>query len=79
VRCCRDASELVTDYLEGALAPGDRAWFETHVGMCPSCRRYLRQMRLTINVLHHLPRPALSDEAMDELLGAFRAWAGRPA
>jgi anti-sigma factor RsiW len=34
---CRELVELVTDYLEGALAPAERARFEAHVADCPGC------------------------------------------
>jgi len=51
---CRELVELVTDYLEGALDPGDRARFEGHLDRCAGCRAYLGQMRATIWAAGHL-------------------------
>lgn len=71
---CRELVELVTEYLEGALAEEDRARFEEHLGICDGCRTYLEQMRMTIERLGHLPDGALSPDAERELLEAFRGW-----
>ena len=75
---CREFVELVTDYLEGRLAPADRARFEEHVAICPGCQAYMDQMRETLAALGRLPEERLSPDARDALLGAFRGWrAGR--
>lgn len=71
---CRDLVELVTEYLEGTLPPADRARFEEHMGICPPCKTYLDQMRLTLHACGRLPRGALSDEARRALLEVFRDW-----
>ena len=42
---CRELVELVTDYLEGALAPADRARFEEHLEICDACVAYVEQIR----------------------------------
>ena len=47
---CRQAVELVTDYLEGALSRGGRRRFEAHLTQCPHCREYLAQLRATISL-----------------------------
>jgi anti-sigma factor RsiW len=69
---CRELVELVTDYLEDALPPAERARFEAHIATCDGCDAYLIQMRETIVVLGTLPADALSREAEDELRAAFR-------
>jgi anti-sigma factor RsiW len=71
---CRELVELVTDYLEGALSEKERLRFEEHIGLCSGCRTYLEQIRQTISVLGHFPVEALSAEAENELLEAFRGW-----
>jgi len=71
---CRELVELVTDYLEDALPPDERARFDEHIGTCDGCQMYLEQMRQTIAVLGHLPEEALTPEAERELLEAFRGW-----
>jgi predicted anti-sigma-YlaC factor YlaD len=71
---CRELVELVTDYLEGALAEEERLRFDEHIGRCTGCRVYLEQMRETIVVLGRVPESALSPDAERELLEAFRGW-----
>jgi anti-sigma factor RsiW len=70
---CQELVELVTDYLEGAMAPEERARFDAHVAECPGCDRYLEQMRATITLAGATAdlerRPEVSG-----LLEAFRAW-----
>jgi anti-sigma factor RsiW len=72
---CRELVELVTEYFEGGLSPGDRSRFEEHVVSCPACRRYLEQMRQTIGLLGRIPEETVSPEAEDALVQAFRGWA----
>jgi anti-sigma factor ChrR (cupin superfamily) len=48
---CRDFAELVTPYLEGALPLRTRLAAAVHLRLCDPCRRYLDQMRRTINLL----------------------------
>ena len=71
---CRELVELVTDYLEGALAADERARFDEHIGKCHGCGVYLEQMRQTIVVLGRLPEDTLAPEAERELLEAFHGW-----
>jgi anti-sigma factor RsiW len=68
---CSELVELVTDYLEGALGPAERALFEDHLAGCPGCQSHLDQMRLTVDALGALPREILSEEACAHLLTAF--------
>jgi anti-sigma factor RsiW len=71
---CKELVELVTDYLEGALAPADAARFDAHISLCEGCTAYLDQMRKTIAVVGALPPESLSPEAERDLLEAFRDW-----
>lgn len=71
---CQELVELVTDYLEGALSLDYQARFEAHAERCQGCGVYLEQMRVTIDLLGHLPKAALPDGAERELLEAFRGW-----
>jgi predicted anti-sigma-YlaC factor YlaD len=71
---CRELVEIVTDYLEGALPPSDRARFEDHLSMCSGCRAHLDQMRHTLNALGTLPEETISQQARDDLLHAFHTW-----
>jgi len=71
---CRELVELVTEYLEGALAGGDRDRFEQHLHGCMSCLAYLAQMRTTLRALGRLREEDVPLEAQAALLGAFRRW-----
>jgi hypothetical protein len=71
---CRELVELVTDYLENALAADERARFDDHIGRCDGCTEYLRQMRRTIELTGTLSQESLSPEAERALLHAFRGW-----
>jgi anti-sigma factor RsiW len=69
---CRELVELVTEYVEGALAPADSERFEAHLSGCEGCTNYLRQMRKTVEVLGELREQDLEPDARDALLVAFR-------
>jgi anti-sigma factor RsiW len=44
---CREVVEIVTDYLEGTLAPKLGARLEAHLARCGSCVEYVGQVRVT--------------------------------
>jgi anti-sigma factor RsiW len=69
---CQELVELVTDYLEGALAPADRERFEDHLADCEGCENYLMQMRRTVELVGALREEDLGPETRDALLAAFR-------
>jgi len=71
---CQELTELVTDYLEGALPPAEQARFEQHLGECGNCEIYLEQIRSTIRLTGTLAPDELSPEAEEALLHAFRDW-----
>ena len=71
---CQELVELVTDYLEGALPPGEHERFEAHIGPCDGCRAYLEQMRLTVTALGRLTEADVAPEAEEALRRAFRSW-----
>jgi len=69
---CRDAAELMTEYLEGALAEPELRRFEGHLARCRACTAHLDQMRTTIATLGHLEVSLLPDAVLDELVGLYR-------
>jgi anti-sigma factor RsiW len=71
---CKELVELVTEYLDDALAPAERAAFERHIASCNDCGVYLDQMRTTIAVLGDLPPERLPRSAREGLLATFRSW-----
>jgi anti-sigma factor RsiW len=71
---CRQAVDLMTEYLEGALSPRDRERFEAHLADCDHCVEYLAQIRATIALVGHIEPDDLSDEALEDLVGLYRSW-----
>ncbi len=71
---CRELTELVTDYVEGRLSFLDRLRFQMHLGMCRSCRAYLRQVKQTIRALGELPPESIPPDMQRALCERFRDW-----
>jgi anti-sigma factor RsiW len=71
---CRELVELVTDYLEGALAPDERVRFELHLAGCDGCTAYLSQLRATLRAAGRLAERNIPSGVRDRLMGAFRGW-----
>lgn len=74
---CQQLVELVSDYLEGALADDVQARFESHVADCAGCAAHLDQIRTTIALSGRVTVDDLSEQAKAGLLAAFRGWARR--
>ena len=70
---CQEAVEVVTDYLEGRMAPEDVAIFEAHLDLCDGCKWYVEQMRITIATVGHIDEADVPDEMRATVLDAFRA------
>jgi anti-sigma factor RsiW len=71
---CRELTEVLTDYLEGVMAPEDVARFEAHLELCDGCVTYVEQMRMTIRTVSALRPVEVEATVPDDLLAAFRAW-----
>lgn len=71
---CRQAVELMTDYLEGALGSKDRARLEKHLARCPHCHEYLAEMRTTVSLLGTLDPGALPGHVQHELNDVYQRW-----
>jgi len=71
---CRELVELVTDYLEGALAAEEHERVDRHLAVCRGCHTYVEQFRQTIELTGRLRVEDVSREAELVLLDAFRAW-----
>ena len=69
---CRDVVEIVTDYLEGVLSPGDREAVELHLNLCEGCYDYLEQMKVSVELTGRLPAEGLPPQLEEELVRAFR-------
>jgi anti-sigma factor RsiW len=71
---CQEVVELVTDYLEDALPPADRARLEAHLEDCDGCEAYVDQVRETVRIVSRLREQDLDPRLRAELVGAFRGW-----
>jgi anti-sigma factor RsiW len=71
---CRDAIALMSDYLEGALAPRDRDRLDGHLATCPHCSEYLAQIRATIAAAGRVEPDDLPPDALDELVALYHRW-----
>jgi anti-sigma factor RsiW len=71
---CRDAVQLMSDYLEDALSSRQRARLESHLADCPHCSEYLRQMQTVMRAVGHVEPDDLSASAREELVAVYRRW-----
>jgi anti-sigma factor RsiW len=71
---CQELVELITGYLEGALAAPEMALFEQHLNFCEGCVWYLEQMRGTIRAAGRVVEDDIPADDRDRLLAAFRGW-----
>lgn len=69
---CQQVVELVTEYLEGALAPEEIARFEEHLSLCDGCAWYVEQIRMTVDAVGRIDESDVPPEKRDELIAAFR-------
>jgi len=69
---CRQAVELVTDYLEGVLSRRDTRRFEAHIQACDGCEEYVRQVKMTIRVLGYVEPDDLAPETRQGLIELYR-------
>jgi len=73
---CRQAVELMTDYLEGALPEADRARLEAHLAGCPHCTEHLAQIRDVIGAAGRVEPDDLPPGAVDDLVALYESWRG---
>ena len=66
--------ELITDYLDSALARSQRRRFEAHIGDCEHCSEYLEQMRTTIRLSGSLRAEDLTPEMAAAFTAIYRRW-----
>ena len=71
---CREFTELVTEYLEGAMTPEERTRFEAHMDECEGCTTYMDQMRVMLRTLVRTHAELAPRELREELVQSFRSW-----
>ncbi len=66
---CKQVNELAGDYHSGELSLAKRISVYVHLLMCVHCRRYVKQLGVTIDsVKTLLEEPACSDKALEETI-----------
>lgn len=55
---CRDVAEILGRWLDGEMAPDERARFDEHLAECPDCVAYVRSYAATVR----LAKDAWSDD-----------------
>ena len=71
---CIDLVELTTEYFEGTLSADETARLEAHLTECDGCTEFVRQMRVTQDVLGHIDTMVVPAARRERLLSTFRAW-----
>jgi predicted anti-sigma-YlaC factor YlaD len=71
---CSGVLDLLTDYLEAALAPQVQSRVEHHLAECDGCARYLDQLGATMGALGALAEDDVPPDVRERLLMAFRSW-----
>ena len=71
---CRDAVELVSDYLDGTLSRRQRRRLEKHLAACDACTAYLEQMRATIAASGKVGPDDLPSDVVEGLVNLFRQY-----
>ena len=75
---CREAVELMSDYLEGSLSRRDRKRLERHLADCDACTAYLEQLRVTIAASGRVEPDDLDPEVLEGLVDLFRQYREEP-
>jgi anti-sigma factor RsiW len=71
---CREAVELVSDYLDGTLSRRERRRLEKHLAQCDACTAYLDQMRATIAASGQVRLENLPSDVVEGLVNLFRQY-----
>ena len=71
---CRQAVELASDYLEGALSRRDRRRMERHLAKCDGCDAYLAQLREAMAASGSVEPEDLDPDVIDGLVDLYRRY-----
>ncbi|HEV2426850.1 MAG TPA: zf-HC2 domain-containing protein [Acidimicrobiales bacterium] len=69
---CREAVELMSDYLDGALSRRDRRRLARHLAGCGDCSAYLEQLRAVVSASGRVGPEDLDPAALDALTEVYR-------
>jgi anti-sigma factor RsiW len=71
---CQEVIELLSNYIDDALEPGDRRRVDEHLALCDGCSTYVDQMRETIRLAGMVTEEQVPEDEKAALLAAFRGW-----
>lgn len=71
---CRQAVDLMDDYLEGRLSRRDRRRLLKHLEGCDACTAFLDQLRVTIAASGTVEPEDVPPDVMDALVDIFRKY-----
>ena len=69
---CQQLTEIVSDYVERRMSLWERLRIQMHLGMCGSCRAYLRQVKITVRTVGEMPKEPIPEDIRAELMDRFR-------
>jgi anti-sigma factor RsiW len=75
---CRQAIELMSDYLDGSLSRRDLRRLERHLAACDACAGYLDQLRVVIATTGAVGPHDLDDDTVEGLVDLFRRYRDDP-
>lgn len=75
---CRDVLALLTEYMEGGLAPAAAAELTRHLEGCAACGRFLDSIKTTRAAVNRLRCDQVPEEVHASLRVFLRAAGGRP-
>ena len=70
---CMSGVELLTEYLEGALAPEVRTAIDAHVAGCPRCAAFVASYLETPRIVRDATQMEMPADLETSLLAALRA------
>ena len=68
---CEDVQPLLSDHLDGALAPAEGAAVDGHLAGCAACRAELEDLRAVVAMLHAVPGEAMPGGLFDRIAAAL--------
>ncbi len=67
MKTCRDAFDLLVEYLDGTLDAARTSHLEAHFRDCPPCLRFLSTYRKTVSLTRRLKEEQVPPEILDRV------------
>lgn len=68
---CKQAISYMNDYLDDTIEGSRTVWLKRHLEECPECMERFKQMQLTEAWVRTLPKPKVSDELTERIMGSL--------